>query len=131
MTRQKTAPPSNAVAAIPGKVSYPVDVDLIKEGYPIFKTKIVKLELIGFLIRFDQQAYFKVGEFYICQFKLPISEENFRIKCRVIKTYDAIDVVQGEQTVKLFTVELHFVDLVDQQKRVIKKFMERTGQKLT
>jgi hypothetical protein len=112
-------------------VGYPVDVALIKEGYPPFKTKIVKLELIGFLIRFEVPAYFKVGDYYTSLFQLPVTDEEIRCKCRVIKTYDAIDVVQNDQTVKLFTVELHFVGLIDRQKSLIKKFIERTGQKLT
>lgn len=131
MTRQKTETALQSEPINNVKVGYPVDVTLSKEGHPLFKTKIVKLELIGFLIRFEDPVYFKVGDYYSSQFRLPLNDDDFHCQCRVIKTYDAIDVVQNGQKVKLFTVELHFVDLLDRQKSMIKKFIERTGQKLT
>jgi hypothetical protein len=81
-------PPTQVVKVNP----YPIEVQLTRGTQPPCSANIFRLELIGFLMRFEQAYFFIVGDFYECNFKIPAFAKQIKAKCRIIKTYDAVDV---------------------------------------
>ncbi len=113
------------------KVSpYPIAVELWKvEGQPKWAGSIVKMTEIGFLMKVETLKFYKVGEDFHLEFKLPVVSAVIRCLGKVIKTYDALEAVSAKQTTKLYTVEIHFKNMIEQEKHSVMQYLVRSGQK--
>lgn len=112
------------------KVSpYPIDADVAKaEGQVPLKIGIVKLTDFGFLARATVIHFYKVGENYHVSFQLPASSSKISSEVKVIKTYDAIESIIGAEKSKLYTFEMHFLNLSHTNKKAIQEFIVKIGQ---
>lgn len=115
--------PKNEIAAGISKIPpYPIPVEIFKiEGKPPLKGNIVKMTQIGFLMRVETLHFYKVGETFHLQFQLPVVSTVVRCEGQVVKTYDAVE--------KLYTVEIHFKNILGREKMAIKSYLEKSGQK--
>lgn len=108
---------------------YPILVELTKvEGQPPLKGSIVKMTEVGFLMKVDTIHFYKVGENLHLQFKLPVVNATVRCDGKVIKTYDAMEAV-GELKGKLYTVEIHFKNIIEKEKAAVVSYLVKSGQK--
>ena len=121
-------PKDGAPVEIKKVAPYPIAIDLFKEDAPTpFKGQIVKMTEIGFLMKVEQNV-FKVGGTYDILFELPVVKSEIHGQARVIKTYDSLDGNKASMT-KMYTVEMHFKGLDDEQKRAIGSYLVKSGQK--
>jgi hypothetical protein len=109
---------------------YPIPVNITMDNHPVFAANIVRLEPIGFIMRFEAPHFFKVGEFGDVIFNLPVVQRGVTSRARVIKTYDGMEIMVAGKLTKTYTVEIHFVDLGRDERTIINKFLEKIGQKL-
>lgn len=117
-------------AAIIKKVkAYPIESDLFKEGVAApRRANIVKLTTFGFLIKIEGSVgLFKVNENYSVSFSLPVSNYAIKSTVKVVKTYDAVDNPLTKS--KIYTVELHFINLESEGRAQIKDFLKKIGQR--
>lgn len=120
---------SNDSVAVKKIAPYPIPADIIKvEGQPPFKAQIVKLTDFGFLAKVEMTHFYQVGENYQMQFSMPLTHETIRSSVKVIKTYDAIESIVGTEKIKMYTVEMHFLNISDMHKRIIQQFLVKIGQ---
>ena len=138
--QNKSAP--LAVSKIP---PYPIAVEIFmlesepsEKGNPPKKEKpmkgsIVKMTDIGFLMKVETIRFYKVGETFIVQFRLPVVNADVRCQGKVVKTYDAVEsiVAQGtsQKVEKLYTVEIHFKNIIAKEKTAIHSYLIKSGQK--
>jgi hypothetical protein len=121
----------NIIKEVVKKISpYPIPVNITMDNHPIFAANIVRLETIGFIMRFESPHFFKVGEFGDVIFNLPVVQRGVTSRARIIKTYDGMEIMVAGKLTKTYTVEVHFVDLGKDERIIINKFLERIGQKL-
>lgn len=115
--------PKNEFAAGVSKIPpYPIPVEIFKlEGKPPLKGSIVKMTSIGFLMKVETLHFYKVAETFHLQFQLPVVSTVVRCEGKVMKTYDAVD--------KLYTVEIHFKNIMDREKNAIKSYLAKSGQR--
>lgn len=119
----KTSPLVHKVAP------YPIAIELTKvEGQPPMKGSIVKMTEVGFLMKVDTIHFYKVGENIHLTFKLPVVNSTVRCDGKVIKTYDAMEAV-GESKEKLYTVEIHFKNMIEKEKASVISYLVKSGQK--
>ena len=108
---------------------YPIPAQVTKaQGQPIFKADIVKLTDFGFLAKVDVTHFYKVGENYEIQFSIPVTLESISGPVKVMKTYDAIESIVGSEKLKMYTVEMHFTQISETQRRHILSFLIKIGQ---
>ena len=110
---------------------YPISVEIVKvEGQPPQKGHIVKLTEVGFLMKIQNQGFYKVGENYEVQFDVPVSDVTVKSTARVIKTYDAaVEASTAKHMEKMYTGEMHFKILSDRSKVAISTYLVKSGQK--
>ena len=113
---------------------YPIPVDIVKvEGQPPQKQNIVKMTEIGFLMKVDAKYFYKVGENIHLTFTLPVVQATVRCDGKIVKTYDAIesiiDLQPKKQVTKMYTVEVHFTKILEQERRAISNYLLKSGQK--
>lgn len=110
----------------------PIEISHIEEKPPL-KGNIVKMTEIGFLMKVETIHFYKVGEILKIQFKLPVVNTVVRCEGKVVKTYDAIDSIVDNvvsRTVeKLYTVEIHFRNIMEKEKASIISYLFKSGQK--
>lgn len=115
-------PQKKSASSISKIAPYPIAVEIFKEeGKPPLKANIVKMTEIGFLMKIETIHFYKVGEVFTLQFKLPVVNSIVRCEGKVMKTYDAVD--------KLYTVEIHFKNIMDREKTAIVSYLSKSGQK--
>jgi hypothetical protein len=132
MTDKKT--PNQTDPSAPAQVvkvkPYPFDIEVIKgEGIPPVKGKVLKLTDVGFLMRTVVEHHFKVHDNHQVRFELPVVHHSFNEKVKVIKTYDSAEAKGPKEIVKLFTIEMHFLELSKRKREEILKFIKAIGQK--
>ncbi len=110
---------------------YPIDVEISKvEGQPVpLQGQILKLTDVGFLMKVNATHFYKVGENYSIYFEIPVVGFPVETIVRVVKTYDAMEVVTKNQKTKMYTIEMHFKNLPSQDKTNINSFLVKIGQK--
>lgn len=110
--------------------AYPFEIEIIKtEGTPAVRGLVLMLTDKGFLMRTQGEHHFKVGDNHQARFAIPFTQAFVNAPVKVIKTYDGIDVKQGKELVKHFTVEMHFRELPDGKREEILQFTKAIGQK--
>lgn len=116
--------------AIVRKVApYPFGIQITKaEGQPFQKGQVVKMTELGFLMKVDGKQFYKVGDSYQVRFELPAIHQSVSAAVRVIKTYDAMEMIDGAQ-VKINTIEMHFKNLSDSNRKHIHSYLVKSGQK--
>lgn len=111
------------------KVSpYPFEIVLLKaEGTPPIRAQVLKLSELGVIVRVTQPT-FMVGERWILRFELPVFKVNFNLYGKVVKTYDAVEMIEGKQVVKGYMIECHFLDLDEVRLSAVRQFCRAIGQ---
>ncbi|MFN7263055.1 MAG: hypothetical protein ACK5RO_13335 [Pseudobdellovibrionaceae bacterium] len=108
---------------------YPFDVQISKaEGQPPFKAHIVKLTPLGFLMRFETNYYFKVGDEHLAAFVLPVVNAEVKALVKVIKTYSGQEVLLGNLKQKVYIVEMHFKKLDGSHRSSVEDYLRQSGQ---
>jgi hypothetical protein len=119
----------SAEAEVRKVAPYPFAVQITRgEGQPFMMGQIVKMTEIGFLMKVDGNQYYKVGEVYTVYFELPATRDDVSSAAKVIKTYDAVEIIAG-QKIKIHTIEMHFKEIPDKERRHIHSYLVKSGQK--
>jgi hypothetical protein len=109
--------------------AYPIPIEVAKvEGQPSSRGQIVKLAEHGFMMKIDVGPVFKVGDEWHARFETPASHVKMSLAVKVMKTYDAYE-IRGHDKVKIYTIEMHFKSLTQEQKEGINNYLVQSGQK--
>lgn len=114
--------------------AYPIPMEIMLEGAaaPV-QASILKLTDVGLIAKTDGKIFLKTGENVKASFTLKVSNYTVQSDCKVIKTYDALELVKGkplvqESLIRNNMVELHFVELQQSARNKIKEFLARIKQ---
>ena len=112
------------------KQPYPFSALIVKTpGAPPLRGQILKVTDIGFLIEVGSEHFFKVGDNHSVEFDVPSTHVTVEAPIKVIKTYDMMTVQEAGAIGKVYTVEMHFRSLEDDEKNAIHHFLKKIGQK--
>ena len=125
-TKSKPAQSENSVKVAP----YPIAISILRsEGMPLLAGAILKLTDVGFLMRVDETQFYKVAEtLQQVSFELPVLGTRVRSAGKVVKTYDGLESMTKAGLKKMKTIEVHFLNLSDENKRNIHSFLVKSGQ---
>ena len=125
-SKAKSGQAENSVKVAP----YPIAVSIVRvEGAPHLTGQILKLTEVGFLMKVDESQFYKVAEnIQQLSFELPVLGFRIRAPGKVVKTYDAVESMTKEGIKKMKTIEVHFMNLSDENRRNIHSFLVKIGQ---
>ncbi|PIS11692.1 MAG: hypothetical protein COT73_02645 [Bdellovibrio sp. CG10_big_fil_rev_8_21_14_0_10_47_8] len=109
---------------------YPFSVVITdKNGGAPLRGQVVKLTDFGFLMKVEALHFYQVGQNYHVEFSIPVMHMDVLADVKVMKTYDAFEAVSKVEKAKLYTVEMHFLNLPTDKKQGILQFLQKIGQK--
>lgn len=85
--------------------------------------KIVRLAERGFILDTHRVVY-KTGTRWQVEFEVPVLHYRVMVECKVIKTYDRFGGPNGTERM----AEFHFINLTDEQRKVIREFLVKINQ---
>jgi hypothetical protein len=104
-------------------MSYPFDVFLVAMVSPTpRKAAVMKITDFGFILQTDASFLYKVHDNYDAQFVVPGTSKPITCAVKVVKTYDAMETRKNIDKIKVYLVEMHFMNLPKDQKRIVTEF---------
>lgn len=97
------------------------------EGSPGLDMLVVNMNRHGVLCRFEDTAFFNIGQSHRIFFELPVIHAKIENLAKVIKTYDTLDLVKSAPSKKIFMVEFHFSSLSLVEQKSIYEYLKLAG----
>jgi hypothetical protein len=109
---------------------YPISSLVTKtEGAPPLRCHIMRLTVVGVLLRVSKEHFFKVGDNHSIEFDVPSTHVTIHASTKVIKTYDNFADASAPAHEKVYLVEMHFRGLDEEERKTIERFIKKIGQK--
>jgi hypothetical protein len=103
--------------------SYPFEITLIGKDSPTpRKALVMKITDVGFIQQTDASYLYKVHDNFEAQFVLPGTQKTIGCTVKVVKTYDAMEARINIEKLKVYLVEMHFINISKDFKRLIIEF---------
>ena len=107
----------------PQQRAYPFNIGLVGKDNPApRKAQVMKMTNVGFIMQTDASFLYKVHDNYDLQFTLPGSSRLIAVSGKVVKTYDAMEARINIEKIKVYLVEMHFINLAKDFKRTVVEF---------